>query len=236
MISVSFTLHPNRAANLDAIYEAYENYDIVDEVLVVTGTEVKLNKPTAKFKFVHMPGPYTYGEWPSFGLLARYTWALNCKNRYVFVQDDDCFYQEKTMKKLLSFKSAITGRRCRWFHDGDYLSTPPDNDLSSAPIILTGGTLVDSWLLPDVIKYAKMFWKDYQNVFNGEDIFMSRAISYITGQDKFPIVNDSFTKLPTYNVSLSKNCNPKKSRIEICKQVYNFFSDLDEKKIKNLLD
>jgi len=226
MISVSFTLHPSRAKNLDAIYEAYENYDIVDEVLVVTGTEVELKKPTKKFKFVHMPGPYTYGAWPSFGLLARYTWALSCKNRFVFMQDDDFLYKELTMQKMLGMKQPITGCHYRWFYDDTY-QFKPKYPTKTAPLILTGGTLVDSWLLPDVIKYAKRFFKSYQNVFNGEDIFMSRAIAEITGQDEFQFISDEYTKLPTHKVALSKKINKKEIRNEQCKKIYNYFSDLN---------
>lgn len=226
MISVSFTLHPDRAANLDAIYEAYEHYDIVDEVLVITGTEVALAKPTSKFKFVHMPGPYTYGAWPSFGLLARYTWALNCKNRYVFMQDDDFVYNESTMKKMLEMKQPITGCWPRWFHNNKYRDRPPIEGQQTAPLILTGGTLIDSRLLPDVIKYAKIYWKDYQQVFNGEDIFMSRAISKITNQDEFKFVTDEFTELPTHKVQLHRHVNKKGSRTDIARDVYRFFSEV----------
>lgn len=227
MISVSFTLHPNRAKNLDAIYEAYESYDIVDEVLVVTGTEVKLNKPTKKFKFVHMPGPYTYGSWPSFGLLARYTWALSCKNRYVFMQDDDFIYHESTMKKMVEMEQPITGCHYRWYYDDKYQFKPPkEKNGLTAPLILTGGTLIDSWLLPDVIKHAKVFWKDYQKVFNAEDIFMSRAIAKITGQDEFPYVTDDYINLPTYDVKLNKTVNKKRSRTDMCNAIYKYFSSV----------
>jgi len=226
MISVSFTLHPNRAANLDAIYEAYENYDIVDEVLVVTGTEVKLNNPTTKFKFVHMPGPYTYGAWPSFGLLSRYTWALSCKNRYVFMQDDDFVYKESTMKKMLDMNEPLTGCHYRWYYNNQYTEKPPTPDATTAPLILTGGTLVDSLLLPDVIKYAKDFWQDYQNVFNAEDIFMSKAISKITNQKEFFIINDSFKKLPYFKKRLCKK-NKKESRLEMCKKISAYFEGVE---------
>lgn len=223
MISVSFTLHPNRAANLDLIFKAYESYDIVDEVLIVTGTEVTLDKSSSKFKFVHMPGPYTYGSWPSFGLLSRYTWALNCKNRYVFMQDDDFVYKESTMEKMLNMQQPITGCHYRWFYNNEYKFKPEFKNQTTAPLILTGGTLVDSWLLPDVIKYAKVFWDDYQNVFNGEDMFMSRAISKITGQNEFPFVTDDYTNLPTHDVKLNKVVNKKRSRTILCNKIYNFF-------------
>jgi len=223
MISVSFTLHPSRAKNLDAIYEAYESYDIIDEVLVITGTEVKLNKPTKKFKFVHMPGPYTYGAWPSFGLLARYTWALSCKNRHVFMQDDDFVYKESTMQKMLDMNQPITGCHYRWFYDNKYMFKPQDSNTKTAPLILTGGTLVDSWLLPDVIKHAKIFWKDYQKVFNAEDIFMSRAIAKITEQDEFLFVTDDYISLPTHEVKLNKAINKKSSRTDRCREIYKYF-------------
>jgi len=226
MISVSFTLHPNRSENLNAIYDAYENYDIIDEVLVVTGTKVKLNKPTKKFKFVHMPGPYTYGAWPSFGLLSRYTWALSCKNRYVFMQDDDFVYHESTIKKMLDMKQPITGCHYRWFYDKTYQFKPQYKNQTTAPLILTGGTLVDSWLLPDVIKHAKIFWKDYQNVFNAEDIFMSRAIAKITNRDEFPFVTDEYVSLPNHNVKLTKSVNKKRSRTILCNSIYDYFETI----------
>lgn len=228
MISVSFTLHPNRAANLDQIYKAYESYNIVDEVLVVTGTETTLDKPSSKFKFVHMPGPYTYGAWPSFGLLSRYTWALNCKNRFVFMQDDDFIYKESTMKKMLDMQQPITGCHYRWFYNDTYRQKPQTKKQNTADIILTGGTLVDTTYLPEVIKYAKKFFTDYQSVFNGEDIFMSRAISHISGQNKFEFVKDSFQELSSHNVQLTKKVNKKGSRSKIAQDVYRFFENLNE--------
>lgn len=227
MISVSFTLHPFRAKNLEVIYETYEKYSIIDEVLVITGTEVKLHKPTKKFKFVHMPGPYTYGAWPSFGLLSRYTWALSCKNRYVFMQDDDFIYHESTMEKMLNMKQPITGCHYRWFYDNKYQFKPATETQKTSPLILTGGALVDSWLLPGVIKHAKIFWKDYQNVFNAEDIFMSRAMAKIAGQDEFPFVTDDYVNLPTYNVKLNKNVNKKSSRSELCNKIYDYFKTVE---------
>lgn len=229
MISISFTLHPNRAQNLDAIYEAYESYDFVDEVLVVTGTEIKLNKPTKKFKFVHMPGPYTYGAWPSFGLLSRYTWALSCKNRYVFMQDDDFVYQESTLKKLYNMQSPLAGCHRRWFINGEYTKRSPNKKANTAPMVITGGVLVDTSYLPGVITYAKEFWKEeYQTVFNGEDVFMSRAISKLSGYEEFPFVKDKFISLPDYNSKLHMQVNTKTDRLNIVKSIYNFFSTTDQ--------
>lgn len=227
MISVSFFLHPNRQDNLKTIHDAYKDYDIVDEVIVVTGKEVDTEWCNPKFKFVHMPGPYTYGAWPSFGLLSRYTFALSCKNRFVFMQDDDFLYKESTMQKMMYMEQPITGCHYRWFYNNTY-QFEPQNPTKTAPLILTGGTLVDSYFLPDVIKYAKDFWKDYQNVFNGEDIFLSRAIAKVTGQDEFKFVSDEYTKLPTHKVALSKKINKKTIRNNQCVKIYNYFSNLDK--------
>lgn len=223
MISVSFFLHPNRHDNLKTIHNAYKDYDIVDEVLIVTGKEVDTTGCNPKFKFVLMPGPYTYGAWPSFGLLSRYTWALNCKNRYVFMQDDDFIYKESTMKKMLDMQQPITGCHYRWFYNNEYKFKPEFKNQKTSPLILTGGTLVDSWLLPDVIKHAKIFWNDYQSVFNAEDIFMSRAIAKITGQDEFPFVTDDYIDLPEHDVKLNKSINKKRSRTEMCVKIYDYF-------------
>jgi len=226
MISVSFFLHPNRQENLKTIHDAYKDYDIVDEVLVVTGKEVDTNNCDPKFKFVHMPGPYTYGEWPSFGLLSRYTFALSCKNRFVFMQDDDFIYYENTIQKLYEMQEPIAGLHKRWFYNETYTKRPPSKGLKTAPIILTGGTMVDTWLLPDVIKYAKQFWgEQYQNVFNGEDIFMSRAMSKITNTNEFPFLRDSIIGLSTYNVQLHNKVNKEGSRVEMCRRIYDFFEN-----------
>ena len=145
MISVSFFLHPSRSDNFNRIYEAYKDYDIVDEVLVITGTEFETKGLHTKFKFVLMPGPYTYGKWPKLGLLARYTFALSCKNKYVFMQDDDFLYKEETMKKMLSLSTPITGCHYRWC-DGKRYAKKPLNGVKTktAPLILTGGTLVNT--------------------------------------------------------------------------------------------
>lgn len=228
MISISFFLHPNRKENLKTIHNAYKDYDIVDEVLIVTGKEVDTTGCNPKFKFVLMPGPYTYGAWPSFGLLSRYTFALSCKNRFVFMQDDDFVYNELTMQKMYDLQQPITGCHYRWFYDDTYKHKPQEKKQNTADIILTGGTLVDTHYLPDVIKYAKKFFIDYQDVFNGEDIFMSRAISHITGQDKFQFVKDSFEELSSHNVQLTKKVNKKGSRSKITQDVYRFFENINE--------
>lgn len=228
MISISFFLHPNRQENLKTIHNAYKDYDIVDEVLVITGKEVNTDFCDAKFKFVYMPGPYAYGEWPSFGLLSRYTFALSCKNRFVFMQDDDFVYNESTMQKMYDLQEPITGCHYRWFYGNTYKHKPQIEKQDTADIILTGGTLVDTNYLPEVIKYAKKFFTDYQNVFNGEDIFMSRAISCITKKDKFKFIKDSYQELSSHNVQLTKKVNKKGSRSQITKDIYNFFENLNE--------
>jgi len=227
MISISFLLHPSRKDNLPLIYEAYKDYKLVDEVLIVTGTNVDTTGfGNNKFKFVHMPGPYAYGSWPSFGLTCRYTFSLSCKNRFVFVQDDDFIYYENTIQKLYEMKEPIAGLHKRWFYNEIYTKRPPSKGLKTAPIILTGGTMVDTWLLPDVIKYAKQFWgEQYQNVFNGEDIFMSRAISKITNTNEFPFLRDSIIELSTHNVQLHNKVNKEGSRVEMCKKIYDFFEN-----------
>lgn len=223
MISVSFFLHPNRQENLKTIHDAYKDYDIVDEVLVVTGKEVDTNNCDPKFKFVHMPGPYTYGEWPSFGLLSRYTFALSCKNRYVFIQDDDWVYNEDFFNKVISTEQPIAGVHGRWFENGKYIRKK-DKSLNTAPIVLTSGVLIDTKFLPKVIEYAKEFWSEYQNVFNGEDIFMSLVISEISKIKEFPIFTNKkyYKSLNTEGKELSKDVNSSKDRTEITKNIYNF--------------
>lgn len=223
MISISLFVHPDRRKNLYSIHEYYKDCKSVNEVLIVTGKEIDTTNFHSKFKFVHMPGPYTYGAWPSFGLLSRYTFALHCKNNHVLIQDDDCIYPEDTIENMYSLNEPCTGVHRRWFTNQTYTKSPPFKGAKTAPIILTSGFLTRREYIPDVIKYANSFWADYNNVFNGEDIFLSRAISKIANQDEFKFVKKPVIKLPKHNVQLHNRINKEGSRTEICKKIYNFF-------------
>jgi len=147
------------------------------------------------------------------------------------MQDDDFLYKEETMKKMLSLSTPITGCHYRWC-DGKRYAKKPLNGVKTktAPLILTGGTLVNTEYLPGVISYAKRFWseEEYQEVFNGEDIFMSRAISKISGLDEFPYVKDKFISLPTHNNQLYLNHNSIEDRIRLRNQIYQFFENINE--------
>ena len=226
-ISVTFLLHPSRKQNLDKIHDAYKDYDFIDDVLVITGLEINTKRYHKKFRFIQIPGPYTYGTWPHVGLLSRYNWALCCYSRYVLLQDDDIIHSKETIKYLIDQDACFTGTHPRWFDHGTYHEIPKktrnSQKIATAPIIITRGVLLDSQLLPDVIKYAKYFWKDYYSVFNGEDIFLARAISHITTQEEFVFFNEGFTNLPTHNVELHQKINKEGSRTEITKKIYKFF-------------
>lgn len=226
MFSVSFFLHPTRKKNFHKIHDLYSQYESIDEVLVVTGKNVSFPDSQEKFKFVHFDGPYDYGTWPHLGLLARYIFAVSCKNRFVFVQDDDLLYTEESIKKLYKMQEPMAGFAPRWYIDGVYQSKPPKDqqDTTTAPMILTSGVMIDAQYMPDVIKLAKEFFgDDYQSIFNGEDIFMTRAIAHITGQNEFPFIKDGLEKLPNHNVQLYKNFHTHETRAQFCQLVYDFF-------------
>lgn len=215
-ISVSFFL--TRTANLEDILSTYETYNLVDEVLVVHLDPIsdQYSKRFKKAKLIHMP------KHSDLGLLSRYTFALSCKNKFVFIQDDDHVFEESKLQELVNLKQPITGCHSRWFVNDTYISKAP-NKSGYAPIILTVGCLVDTTYLPQVITYAKKFFIDYQNVFNGEDIFMARAISKITNIDEFRFAKKGYRKLSPQGRALSKDVNSKKSRTKITKQIYEFF-------------
>lgn len=228
MISVSLFVHPHRRDNIDKIIKAYSDYTIVDEVLIVTGSNVTLPPHNEKFKFVQMPGPYDWGGWPSFGLLARYTFALSCKNRFVFIQDDDKIFAESLLQELFNLNQPLAGTAGRWF-DKEIYQDKKIKGKCTAPICLTSGLLIDTNLMPNVISYAKKFWKNYQQVFNGEDIFLSYAVSKLTCQSEFVIINGKkqIQKLPTGGYELCKNNHNSQDRSTITKNIVNFFNQVE---------
>ena len=237
-ISVTFLLHPNRFENLDEIHNAYKDYEFIDDIVVVTGTNVELKKYHKKFRFIQIPGPYTYGAWPHVGLLSRYTWALCCKNDYVFFQDDDILHNKKTMQELIGLNQPAAGTYPRWYENGKYYTPTPYTkykkirllpNRGKAPMVVTGGVLVRKNLIPPVIALAQQFWKDeYNNVFNGEDIFLSRAISHITKIKEFDYIADTPKNLSNFDVQLDQKINKKGSRTDIAKDIYNFFEKVSK--------
>ena len=168
MLSVSFFC--TRTQNLNTLLKTYQNYDIIDEILVVSLMQIKTNQKPDKIKIITMKKD------SDLGLLSRYTFALSCRNRFCFIQDDDWVYEESILKKLYEQQEPLTGCHPRWFYDDKY-QKQPQQPTNTAPILLTCGVMVDTWYLPAVIQDAKQFWPEYDKVFNGEDIFMSRAIS-----------------------------------------------------------
>lgn len=218
MISVFFFC--TRKKNLEEILETYQNYEFINEILVVH--LYPLTKSfTEKFsnvKFIYMDKKY------DLGLLSRYTFALSCKNRYVFIQDDDWVFSRSFFNKVLNSHSPLAGHFGRWFSNGKYYRKK-NKALKTAPIILTTGVLVDTIYLPDVIKHAKRFWQNYQNVFNGEDIFLSVAYTYLTGIEEFPFFNEKtlYKKLSIEGKALSLDVNSKQDRSNIARQIYEYF-------------
>ena len=217
MISVFFFC--TRQSNLEIIISKYNEYNFIDEILIVHLEDVskEIKNLSNKTKFIHMPKD------SDLGLLSRYTFALSCKNRYVFIQDDDWIYNEDFFNKIISTEQPIAGAHGRWFENEKYIRKK-DKFLNTAPIVLTTGVLVDTKFLPKVIEYAKEFWSEYQNVFNGEDIFMNLVISKISKINEFPIfTNKKYYKfLNTEGRELSKDVNSSKDRTKITKKIYNF--------------
>lgn len=218
MISVFFFC--TRQNNLDKILSTYEQFEFIDEILIVHLEPLKKNFHNPNVKFIHMP------KTADLGLISRFTFALSCKNQKVFIQDDDWVYNRDFFHKVIATQSPIAGAHGRWFEDGKY-KRKKDKSLATAPIVLTTGVLIDTKYLPKVIEYAKEFWKDYQNVFNGEDIFMNIAISKITGIKEFPIFTNKkyYEFLDTQGKELSKDVNTSASRTFITKNIYEYFYD-----------
>lgn len=223
MISVFFFC--TRQSNLNKILLQYETYNFINEILIVHLEDIpdKIKKISSKAKFIYMP------KNSDLGLLSRYTFALSCKNRYVFIQDDDWIFTEEFLHKTIESKQPLAGAHGRWFENGKY-TRKKDKSLNTAPIVLTTGVLVDTIFLPKVIEYAKEFWTEYQNVFNGEDIFMNIAISKITKQKEFPIFTNKkyYTFLDTEGRELSKDVNSSKDRTTITKKIYEFFDAFEK--------
>jgi len=218
MISVFFFC--TRQSNLEKILSTYQTYDFIDEILIVHLEPLEKGYNYSKAKFIHMP------KSSDLGLLSRYTFSLSCKNRHVFIQDDDWLFKETFFQKVIRANQPLVGAHGRWLENGKYIRKKTKG-LSTAPIILTTGVLVDTCFLPKVIEYSKDFWLDYQNVFNGEDIFLSRAISYITGIEEFMFFHkkDNYEFLDVKGHELSKEVNSSIDRTNITKKIYSYFND-----------
>ena len=229
-ISVHFFVHPDRRSNLKIICDKYENYDIIDDIVVVTGENVETPKNYKKTKFIKIGGPYNYGSWPFNGLMSRFLYAQSCKNKYIFIQDDDHYYHESTIKKMLDLKEPLVGTHTttRWFYNNQYTNQKPKMfGKNKAEIILTGGVLINSSFLPNILELAKNFWGEkYHKVFSGEDIFMSRAVTYITGLKSFSFVPEKCVPLSNHKVQLFLNHHTIQSRTEICSEIYKYFENL----------
>ena len=97
MLSVSFFC--TRKQNLMEILGAYKDVPEISEILVVSLDRIEIKNKPNKIKLIHMPKD------SDLGLLSRYTFALSCKNRYVFIQDDDWVYEPEMLIRLLIYKS-----------------------------------------------------------------------------------------------------------------------------------
>jgi hypothetical protein len=175
--NISVSLFNTRPQNIEKIIKTYQDYEIIDEILIVSLKQEKCPiEHNGKVKWIYMP------KESDLGLLSRYTFALSCKNRAVLIQDDDWLYDELQIKGLLLKNKPMVGFHPRWFYDNEYQKQPPEDHKNVAPILLTCGVLIDTMYLPATIQQAKLFYKNYQNVFNGEDIFMSRSFAYSSGE------------------------------------------------------
>lgn len=212
---ISVSLFNTRPQNIEKIIETYQNYDVIDEILIVSLKQERCPiKHNGKVKWIFMP------KESDLGLLSRYTFALSCKNRSVLIQDDDWFYNEPEIKELIHKNKPMAGFHPRWFYDNEYQFKPPENHNHVAPIILTCGVLVDTWYLPACIQQAKLFYKDYQERFDSEDIFMSRSFAYSSGEDKFPFITNGITPLDMSDPLWLKNDS---KRTELTDSIYKFF-------------
>jgi hypothetical protein len=213
--NISVSLFNTRPQNIEKIIKTYQDYEIIDEILIVSLKQEKCPiEHNGKVKWIYMP------KESDLGLLSRYTFALSCKNRAVLIQDDDWLYDELQIKGLLLKNKPMVGFHPRWFYDNEYQKQPPEDHKNVAPILLTCGVLIDTMYLPATIQQAKLFYKNYQNVFNGEDIFMSRSFAYSSGEQSFSFVIDGITPLDMSDPLWEKN---DANRTEVTDSIYKFF-------------
>ena len=213
--NISVSLFNTRPQNIEKIIKTYQDYEIIDEILIVSLKQEKCPiEHNGKVKWIYM------SKESDLGLLSRYTFALSCKNRAVLIQDDDWLYDETQIKGLLLKNKPMVGFHPRWFYDNEYQKQPPEDHKNVAPILLTCGVLIDTMYLPATIQQAKLFYKNYQNVFNGEDIFMSRSFAYSSGEQSFSFVIDGITPLDMSDPLWEKN---DANRTEVTDSIYKFF-------------
>ena len=192
----------NRPKNINSIIEKYNNYSIVEEIIVWNNNNLFLiNSNLSKVKIINTN--------KDLGLNSRFSAALLCKNRCIVVHDDDLILSEPNIKGLVD---AFTSDYCRVYtYEGRnlvnnlYTNIPGPGRIEkvSSPtevdICLTRATCFDKNLAAEYLRLSDIVFYDTDICLNAEDILLSYISTNYFGKNPLviPIPDiDGYEELP----------------------------------------
>lgn len=179
----------NRPKNINTIIEQYNNYSIVDEIIVWNNNNLFLiHNSLPKVKIINTN--------KDLGLNCRFNAALLCQNRCVIVHDDDLLLSETNIKGLVNAftedYSRIYSYEGRNLIDNTYTNVPGPGRIekvaspTEVDILLTRATCFDKILATEYFKLCDVIFYDSNICLNAEDILLSYISTNYFG--KKPIV------------------------------------------------
>jgi hypothetical protein len=192
----------HRPKNINSIIEKYNNYSIIEEIIVWNNNNLFLiNSNLSKVKVINTN--------KDLGLNSRFSAALLCQNRCVIVHDDDLILSEPNIKGLVD---AFTSDYCRVYTyegrnliDNSYTNIPGPGRIekvsssTEVDICLTRATCFDKNLAAEYLKLSDVVFYDTSICLNAEDILLSYISKNYFGKKPLviPIPDiDGYIELP----------------------------------------
>jgi hypothetical protein len=192
----------HRPKNINSIIEKYNNYSIIEEIIVWNNNNLFLiNSNLSKVKIINTN--------KDLGLNSRFSAALLCQNRCVIVHDDDLMLSEPNIKGLVD---AFTSDYCRVYTyegrnliDNSYTNVPGPGRIekvsssTEVDICLTRATCFDKNLAAEYLRLSDVVFYDTSICLNAEDILLSYISKNYFGKKPLviPIPDmDGYIELP----------------------------------------
>jgi hypothetical protein len=179
----------SRPTNINIIIAEYEKYETIGEIIIWNNNSNFLisNQGLSKVKVINCE--------QDFGLNARFTSALLCKNRCVIVHDDDLILSEINIKALVD-QFNIDHNRVYTYQGRILIEEKYNLELpglvenvqspTEAEIALTRATCFDRLLAAEYMKFSDILFYDTSICLDSEDIALSYLSTHIFG--KKPLV------------------------------------------------